>query len=181
MTQPPGLVDIGDLGGQNTFAVALNERGVVTGTSQTDNGATHAFLYTPGVGMRDLGAGVFPSDMSEAGNLIGRLSPSNNAFFWSATGGLKDLGDGTANAFDRIGGIYGSRDGVPGRWNPAGGFHPPSARSRTHMSRGTLSPETSSARRPGPSRAPTVTLLSAGTAAATSSRRCTFSRRSRAS
>ncbi len=34
-----GLVDIGDLGGQNTFAVALNERGVVTGTSQTDNGA----------------------------------------------------------------------------------------------------------------------------------------------
>ncbi len=31
---------------------------------------------------------------------------------------------GTANAFDRIGGIYGSRDGVPGRWNPAGGFTP---------------------------------------------------------
>ncbi len=119
-----GLVDIGDLGGANTFAVALNERGVVTGTSQTDKGATHAFLYTPGVGMRDLGAAVFPNDISEAGNLIGRLSPSNDAFFWSDAGGFKDLGPGTANSFDRSGGIYGSHDGVPGMWNPVGGFTP---------------------------------------------------------
>jgi probable HAF family extracellular repeat protein len=119
-----GLVDIGDLGGSNTFAVGLNERGVVTGTSQTDKGAVHAFLYTPGVGMRDLGAGVFPSGISEAGNLIGRLSPSNDAFFWSDAGGFKDLGSGTANSFDRSGGIYGSHDDVPGMWNPAGGFTP---------------------------------------------------------
>jgi len=44
-----------DAGG-HTLAVALNERGVVTGTSQTAKGAVHAFLFTPGVGMRDLGA-----------------------------------------------------------------------------------------------------------------------------
>jgi probable HAF family extracellular repeat protein len=122
-----GLVDIGDLGGANTFAVALNDRGVVTGTSQIDEGAVHAFLYTPGVGMRDLGAGVFPSDISEAGNLIGRLAPSNNAFFWRDVGGFKDLGPGTANAFDRSGGIYGSHNGMPGMWNPSGGFMPFSA------------------------------------------------------
>ena len=42
----------------------MNERGVVTGTSQTDTGAVHAFLYTPGVGMRDLGVGVFPEPTS---------------------------------------------------------------------------------------------------------------------
>ena len=96
-----GLVDIGDLGGANTFAVALNERGVVTGTSQTDTGAVHAFLYTPGVGMRDIGANAFPSDISEAGNVIGRLGANNDVFYWSDAGGFEDLGPGTANASTR--------------------------------------------------------------------------------
>ena len=50
-----GLVDIGSLGGRNTFAVALNDAGLVTGWSQTASGAAHAFVFTPGVGMRDLG------------------------------------------------------------------------------------------------------------------------------
>ena len=77
--------------------------------------------------MRDLGVGVFPSDISEAGNLVRRLSPSNNAFFWRDVGGFKDLGPGTANAFDRSGGIYGSHDGMPGMWSPSGGFTPFSA------------------------------------------------------
>jgi len=71
--------------------------------------------------------GVFPSDISEAGNLVRRLSPSNNAFFWRDVGGFKDLGPGTANAFDRSGGIYGSHDGMPGMWSPSGGFTPFSA------------------------------------------------------
>jgi probable HAF family extracellular repeat protein len=49
------LADIGGLGGRNTFAVALNDAGVVTAWSQTASGASHAFVYTPGVGMHDLG------------------------------------------------------------------------------------------------------------------------------
>ena len=72
----------------------MNERGVVTGTSQTDKGAVHAFLYTPGVGMRDLGVGVFPTDISDTGNLIGRLSPSNDAFFWSVPAGSRTSAPG---------------------------------------------------------------------------------------
>jgi probable HAF family extracellular repeat protein len=115
-----GLVDIGDLGGANTFAVALNDRGVVTGTSQTDTGAVHAFLYTPGVGMRDIGANAFPSDISEAGNVIGRLGANNDVFYWSAAGGFEDLGPGTARRFDATGAFYGSRSNVPGRWTVSG-------------------------------------------------------------
>jgi probable HAF family extracellular repeat protein len=115
-----GLVDIGDLGGTNTFAVALNERGVVTGTSQTDKGAVHAFLYTPGIGMRDIGAGVFPSDVSDADTVIGRLGSNNHAFFWSEAGGFQDLGPGTAQGFDRTGSFYGSQGGMPGRWSTSG-------------------------------------------------------------
>jgi hypothetical protein len=72
-------------------------------------------------------ARAFPSDISEAGNLIGRLSPSNDAFFWS--GGRAQDPVRTVNAFDRSGGIYGSRDGVPGMWNPPAALRP-SARSR---------------------------------------------------
>jgi probable HAF family extracellular repeat protein len=115
-----GLVDISDLGGSNTFAVALNDRGVVTGTSQTDKGAVHAFLYTPGVGMRDIGANAFPSDISDAGAVIGRLGPNNHVFFWSDAGGFQDLGPGTARGFDSTGAFYGAQNNVPGRWTLAG-------------------------------------------------------------
>ena len=125
-----GLVDIGDLGGAQTFAVALNDRGVVTGTSQTDKGAVHAFLYTPGVGMRDIAAGAFPSDISETGSVIGRLGSNNHVFYWSDAGGFQDLGPGTARSFDTSGAFYGSRNNVPGRWTisgftPLGSLPPP--------------------------------------------------------
>jgi probable HAF family extracellular repeat protein len=115
-----GLVDIGDLGGANTFAVALNDKGVVTGTSQTDKGAVHAFLFTPGVGMRDLGAAAFPSDISETGSLVGRLGSNSDVFYWSDSGGFQDLGPGTAQRFDTSGAFYGSRNNVPGRWTVSG-------------------------------------------------------------
>jgi probable HAF family extracellular repeat protein len=119
-----GLVDIGDLGGANTFAVALNEKGVVAGTSQTDTGAIHAFLYTPGVGMRDIGGDAFPSDISDSGAVIGRIGSNSHAFFWTAAGGFQDLGSGTARRFDTAGDFYGSRDNLPGRWTTRSGFTP---------------------------------------------------------
>jgi len=109
-----GLVDIGDLGGANAFAVALNDHGVVTGTSQTEKGAVHAFLYTPGVGMRDIGTNVFPSDVSDAGTVIGRLGSNNHAFAWTDAGGFQDLGPGTVHGFGTPGTFFGSRGGSPG-------------------------------------------------------------------
>jgi probable HAF family extracellular repeat protein len=109
-----GLADIGDLGGANTSVVALNDNGVVTGTSQTDKGEVHAFLYTPGVGMRDIGAGVFPSDVSDAGMVIGRLGSNSHAFSWTDAGGFQDLGPGIVHGVGTPGTLFGSRNGSPG-------------------------------------------------------------------
>ena len=69
--------DLGDLGGDHTTAVALNERGQVAGRSETADGTVHAFLWDSGR-MIDLGAraGDVPSaatDLNERGQVIGRL------------------------------------------------------------------------------------------------------------
>jgi probable HAF family extracellular repeat protein len=118
-----GLVDIGDLGGMNTFALALNDAGAVTGFSQTPSGKAHAFIYTPGVGMRDLGAGPgqrsFATDISESGNVIGNLLPGDHAFFWSGSGGMRDLGPANMTAFNFQGDVFGYRVAssiTPGMW-----------------------------------------------------------------
>lgn len=118
-----GLVDIGGLGGPNTFALALNDAGVVTGFSQTPSGKAHAFIYTPGVGMRDLGAGPgqrsFAADISESGNVIGNLLPGDHAFFWSESGGMRDLGPANMIRFNFQGDVFGYRVAspvTPGMW-----------------------------------------------------------------
>jgi probable HAF family extracellular repeat protein len=116
-----GLVDIGELGGRNTFAVALNDAGVATGWSQTPSGAAHAFVFTPGVGMRDLGPAAgrsFANDIGESGNVIGGLVPSGHAFVWSDSGGIKDLGAGKAASFNFQGDIFGARGPTSGIWSP---------------------------------------------------------------
>jgi probable HAF family extracellular repeat protein len=51
-----GMRDLGTLGGGRSAAVAVNERGQVAGTSDTESGERHAFLWDPVTGMRDLGA-----------------------------------------------------------------------------------------------------------------------------
>jgi probable HAF family extracellular repeat protein len=112
------LADIGGLGGRNTFAVALNDAGVVTGWSQTASGASHAFVYTPGVGMRDLGRRSLASDIGESGNVIGALMPGDHAFVWSPAGGLRDTGAGVMSAFNVQGDVFGSRALAPGMWSP---------------------------------------------------------------
>jgi probable HAF family extracellular repeat protein len=116
-----GLVDIGDLGGKNTFAVALNNAGLVTGWSQTASGAAHAFVFTPGVGMRDLGpAGgrSFANDIGESGDVIGGLLPGSNSFVWSSGGGLRDVGPGRMSALNFQGDAFGSRGAALGLWSP---------------------------------------------------------------
>ncbi len=113
-----GLVDIGGLGGRNTFAVALNDAGVVTGSSQTASGVSHAFVYTPGVGMRDLGRRGLASDIGESGSVIGALQPGNHAFVWTSAGGVQDAGPGTMSAFNFQGDVFGSRSLTPGKWAP---------------------------------------------------------------
>ena len=50
------LTDLGDLGGGEAKATAINDAGQIVGKSATASKVPHAFLYTPGAGMRDLGA-----------------------------------------------------------------------------------------------------------------------------
>jgi len=119
-----GVVDIGSLGGRNTFAVALNDAGLVTGWSQTASGAAHAFVFTPGVGMRDLGPSgrrSFGNDIGASGNVIGGVLPGDHAFVWSSSAGMRNVGAGNMAAFNFQGDVFGDRRGssiVPGMWQP---------------------------------------------------------------
>src|SRR5688500_20402250 len=49
-------VDLGALGGRNSYASALSDGGLVAGCAETTGGSIRAFLYENGA-MRDLGAG----------------------------------------------------------------------------------------------------------------------------
>ena len=48
------MQDLGTLGGRDSNAVEINDRGHVVGNSYTSDGSIHAFVYTRGT-MQDLG------------------------------------------------------------------------------------------------------------------------------
>jgi probable HAF family extracellular repeat protein len=92
----PGLTASG-----TTFGWAINERGEVTGWSQTSSGPPHAIIYADGA-TRDLGAlggtrtGSYGFAINNQGQVAGRSdlrfgSPAEHAFLYS-TGNILDLG-----------------------------------------------------------------------------------------
>lgn len=106
-----GAVDIGHLGGGNTGANEINDRGVIVGWSMqnpppsqrypirwTERGGIEPFLgATPGVAF----------GITEAGDIVGNRrvagSPVFRAFYWSQQGGATDIGfvpGGESGAFD---------------------------------------------------------------------------------
>src|SRR5260370_40802009 len=111
-TSGGGIVDLGTLGGTDSFSFAVNGRGQVVGESSTSgNAATHAFSWTSGGGMVDLGTlggtNSFLTILGSAfeglgggvnnrGQVIGESSISGDtplhAFSWTSAGGMVDLG-----------------------------------------------------------------------------------------
>ena len=75
--------DLGTLGGSNSYASAINERGQVVGWSDTPEGGSHAFLWQSGT-MRDLGPVAGNSaawGINERGQVIGDLAGAGS-FLW---------------------------------------------------------------------------------------------------
>jgi probable HAF family extracellular repeat protein len=124
-----GLVNLGTLGGAGSHGASINDRGQVTGSSNTGtatvNGPPHAFLYTPGAGMVDLGTlgGDISSGVAinNAGQVTGTWRAEDptevydpeagnvstdglqiNAFLYTPGVGMVDIGtidDGNATGF----------------------------------------------------------------------------------
>jgi probable HAF family extracellular repeat protein len=96
-------VDLGTLGGASSYATDINEGNTVVGWSETSSGTTHAFRWTAGEGMVDLG--TLPGDAmsravavldgpAETGALILGMSGENGQWtpvVWSASGSISAL------------------------------------------------------------------------------------------
>jgi len=111
-----GMVDLGTLGGLHSFANGVSSDGsVVVGYSDvTGNAAQHAYRWTSGGGMVDLGVltgGVYSSAnaVNADGSVVVGFSYLNvlsaqHAFRWTSGSGMVDLGT--------LGGTYASANGV---------------------------------------------------------------------
>lgn len=96
------VIDLGTLGGSESYAYGINDRGQVVGYSETKSGDKHAFLYADGV-MRDLGTlggkNSYAYGINNHGQVVGssQTSPvgffeiSNSHAFLYSNGSMKDL------------------------------------------------------------------------------------------
>jgi len=133
------MVDLGTLGGEYSFAYAINDAGQVCGHSYTATGDTHAFLWDHAGGTRDLGTlgGGFSYAwaINAAGQVCGSAqtaSGEEHAFIWDVTNGMQDLGTlggdwSSVQAMNGAGQVCGSAKTASGQqhafvWDPANGM-----------------------------------------------------------
>jgi probable HAF family extracellular repeat protein len=109
-SEATGMRDLGTLGGQSSFATAINEAGQVVGYSGRPVGPVHAFIWTERDGMTDIGS-PGPSlsvawALNDAGVVVGAGAEELNGpvvpFVWTAGSGMRALsvlGGGNSYAF----------------------------------------------------------------------------------
>jgi probable HAF family extracellular repeat protein len=105
--------DLGTLGGTETQAMNLNDRGQIVGCSRTGAGALHAFLWDLAHGMVDLridAPGSCAVDVNDAGQVVGYamddLGSPTWAFLWEG-GAVTNLGRGFAADINDVGQVLG--------------------------------------------------------------------------
>jgi probable HAF family extracellular repeat protein len=85
------------LGGKETAATGINNRGQVTGFAATPDGTGHFFLWDRVHGMRDLGPALLHTTVhiNDAGQIAGTTEDAGGnplAFFWDPARGVQMLG-----------------------------------------------------------------------------------------
>ncbi len=100
-----GFELLGTLGGISSEARDINNRGQVTGYSTLADGSEHAFRYTDGVGMEDLGPGHIGWGINDSGWVTGAAGA--NAFLYRDDKGLVTLGPGRGLAINSQGVVAG--------------------------------------------------------------------------
>jgi probable HAF family extracellular repeat protein len=119
---------LGTLGGANSQANGINSSDVVVGWANTADGHMHAFRWTQGTGMQDLGLPPGASDadasaINTGGTVVGHANVSGlqRACKWSGgTSSFLDAsGSGMANAINDLNQIVGVSGGHPVMWDGA--------------------------------------------------------------
>lgn len=101
-TVPGSRLDLGSLGAGQSFAVAINDAGLIAGNSVLSPNVAHAFAWTAATGLIDIGTlgGGNQSEaraVNELGEIAGNAIIANgrsHAFLWTRAGGIRDLGTG---------------------------------------------------------------------------------------
>jgi len=94
-----GMVDLNAMIDPNiTSVVEINDAGQIIGTYTAAGGQSHAFRYTPGTGLLDLGtlggATSAPTGLNGRGDVVGSSTladGSTHAFLWTAAEGMEDI------------------------------------------------------------------------------------------